>query len=296
VALLCAGCEDPVDAGGMLADAGPDDDPLVVADTAQPGSLDDLHRRIIVRSCAGQPGLCHAGQFEPNLATPALMYENLVNRPGLEHERQLRVSPGDPGDSLFVDKLRNRNVDTQMPLGADPLDEAEIAELEAWIADGALRRPGADPAPVLNEPPFTPEIAVTDVAGDRVTDVSVGQTITLRQSVKDFETEDAAIPAAIFALQLPDGSQVIFDPGAMDPQLAFGVYDPAAPMGTGDLLNWGYEWTVPPTVDLLDTAGGVIQDVPTSGMSFLVIGLYIDQFGADGMAAFVFVPDALRVL
>src|SRR5678815_5558764 len=108
--------------------------------------------RIIAKRCSGQPGLCHNGQFEPNLSTPALAYAYLVNRPGLERTDRLRVSPGSSATSFLVDKLRNRGVSTQMPLGAEPLAEADIAEIEAWIDGGALRAPGADPAPVLNNP------------------------------------------------------------------------------------------------------------------------------------------------
>src|SRR6185295_7872480 len=75
-------------------DAGtPDDDPLAVGDTPPAGSLDDLHQRIIAKRCSGQPGLCHNGQFEPNLSTPALSYAYVVNRPGIEKATRLRVKP-----------------------------------------------------------------------------------------------------------------------------------------------------------------------------------------------------------
>ncbi|HEY5950217.1 MAG TPA: hypothetical protein VIV40_32200, partial [Kofleriaceae bacterium] len=145
-ALLCialAGCGSDSRQEATV-DAGAEDDPLLVTTTAAPGSLDDLHERIIAKRCSGQPGLCHNGQFEPNLSTPALTYAYLVNRPGIEKADRLRVQPGNPGASLFIDKIRNRNgVATQMPLGAEPLEEAEIKELEAWITAGALRAPGA---------------------------------------------------------------------------------------------------------------------------------------------------------
>ena len=117
------------------------DDPLAVTDTPAPGSLDDLHQRIIAKRCSGQPGLCHNGQFEPNLSTPAMTYAYVVSRPALEKPDQLRVVPGDPSRSVLIDKLRNRGVATQMPLGAEPLAEADIAALEAWIRGGALRAP-----------------------------------------------------------------------------------------------------------------------------------------------------------
>src|SRR5213075_2175453 len=92
-ALGCAcGCAMDVDAGGKAKTDSKEDDPLAVTAEVAPGSLDDIHRTIVARSCAAQPGLCHSGQFEPNLSTPALMYENLARRPSLERIKQLRVA------------------------------------------------------------------------------------------------------------------------------------------------------------------------------------------------------------
>ena len=72
--LLLAGCgTDHESSSGV--DAAVDPDPLDTShDTpAAAGSLDDIHGRIIAKRCSGQPGLCHNGQFEPNLSTPADM-------------------------------------------------------------------------------------------------------------------------------------------------------------------------------------------------------------------------------
>src|SRR4029077_16397363 len=94
-AVLVAACgsDKAVD---VTIDGGTDDDPLHVTATAAPGSLDDLHARIIAKRCSGQPGLCHNGQFEPNLSTPAMTYAYLVRRPSIENATRLRVNPGDP--------------------------------------------------------------------------------------------------------------------------------------------------------------------------------------------------------
>lgn len=43
---------------------------------------------------------------------------------------------GDPAASLLIDRLRERNGTTIMPLGGPPRPEAEIALYEAWIAAG----------------------------------------------------------------------------------------------------------------------------------------------------------------
>jgi hypothetical protein len=227
------------------------------------------------------------------------MYENLVLRPSLEHPKDYRVRPGDTLGSLLVDKLRNRNVATQMPLGSDPLPEEEIAEIEAWIDDGALRRPGAEPAPVLNNAPYAPEIAVFDAAGDRQdlagqVVVPAGETITLRMSVEDFETDDEDVLYPLFALQTPTGAQVELSPGTANPNLGFAVYDPDAPEGAGDLLNWRLDWTVPADVVLIDPAG-VPSTVPSSGLTFLVISYYVDEYTTQGMATFSFVDALIRV-
>ncbi|HET7502604.1 MAG TPA: hypothetical protein VFK02_16400, partial [Kofleriaceae bacterium] len=173
-----------------VVDPAPDDDPLAVTDTPATGSLDDLHQRIIAKRCSGQPGLCHNGQFEPNLSTPALTYAYLVGRPAIEKLDRLRVRPRDAAHSLLVDKLRNRNgVSTQMPLGADPLDEADIKAIESWIDSGALRAPGADPPPQLNNPPHRPEVAIYSNAGVRLDGagpvrITTNTTLVLRHSVQ----------------------------------------------------------------------------------------------------------------
>ena len=84
VLLGVAACGTVVEVGGPAQGVTVDDDPLALEDAPEAGSFDDLHERILARRCAGAPGLCHAGQFEPNLATPASAYASLVERPALE--------------------------------------------------------------------------------------------------------------------------------------------------------------------------------------------------------------------
>ena len=251
----------------MVDDPAPDDDPLAVRETSAAGSLDDLHQRVIAKRCSGQPGLCHNGQFEPNLSTPALTYAYLVGRPSLEKTDRLRVRPGDPDHSLLIDKLRNRNgVSTQMPLGADPLLEADVQALEAWITGGALRAPGATPAPVLNNPPHRPEIAIFDATGARLDGgaaihVAVGATLTLRHSVQDFETPDDAIPFAAVVLGLGDGRNVVLEPTSGSPQVGRTAYDATGPISKGDRLDYMRNWTVPATLTLYNPRDQTRADV-----------------------------------
>lgn len=264
-------------------DAGVDLDPLAVESTAQAGSLDELHERVIARRCSGQPGLCHNGQFEPNLSTPALTYAYVVNRPGIEKADKLRVKPGDPAASLLIDKIRNRNVATLMPLGAEPLEEADIQAIEAWITAGALRAPGATPAPVLNNPPKRPQLAIYSSTGTRLDgvgpiSVSVGSTIVLRHTVQDFETADPAIPFAGVTLNLGDGHAVVLTPANTDdPQTGQTTYDAAGPMGNGDRLNYQRSWTIPATLPLVHTETKVRSTMAASGVRLTLQAFYIDS-------------------
>jgi hypothetical protein len=263
-------------------DAGVEPDPLVVTGTAAPGSLDDLHQRIIEKRCSGQPGLCHNGQFEPNLSTPALTYAYLVNRPGIEKPDRLRIAPGSAASSLFIDKIRNRNgVATQMPLGAEPMEEAEIAEIEAWINAGALRAPGAAPAPNLNNPPKRPQIGIFNASGTRLdgagpVSVPAGTTLTIRHTVHDFETTDSAIPFAAVILQIADGRQIVLEAAAQDPHVGPTAYDAAGPPAQGDVFNFRRAWTIPATLSLRHPDTGVLSTAPAAGQTVTTLAVYVD--------------------
>jgi hypothetical protein len=292
-----AGCgtDEPPPTG---PDTEADPDPLDVHTTPAPGSLDDIYDRVIAKRCSGQPGLCHNGQFEPNLSTPGLTYAYLVNRPAIEKPALLRVRPGDASRSLFIDKIRNRNgVATQMPLGAEPLEEADVAALEKWINDGALRTPTSAPAPVLNNPPRRPQIAIfngtTRLDGAGPINVTAGTTLTLRHTVQDFETPDASIPFAAVILQAADGRNVVITTGT-DPHVGPTTYDPAGPMGQGDQLNYRRSWTIGPTIELYNPQTKVRQSVPASGQALTVLAVYIDST-TQGIVALDSSPSTIQI-
>lgn len=287
-------------------DAGPDDDPLTsIDDTPAPGSLDDLHQKVIAKRCSGQPGLCHNGQFEPNLSTPAMTYAYLVERPALENITELRVKPGDSAHSLLIDKLRNRNgVSTQMPLGAEPLAEADIAAIEAWIDAGALREPGAAPAPVLNNPPKRPQIGIfaadghTRLDGTGPMTVNAPAQLVIRHSVQDFETPDASIPFAAVIVTIADGRQLVLNPGnPSDPGLGVTAFDGASPpMGNGDSLDFQIAVNVPATLDLVDPNTKAPSQAPAAGQTLNVLALYLDDATPNvGIAAFDISPTKIEV-
>jgi hypothetical protein len=272
--LACTGEGDPP------LDTEVDPDPLDIEAKPEPGSLDDLHERVIAKRCSGQPGLCHNGQFEPNLSTPGLTYSYLVNRPGIEKPTLLRVAPGNAGSSLFIDKIRNRNgVATQMPLGAEPLSEEDTAALEKWINDGALRAPGAAPAPVLNNPPKRPQIGVFNTSNVRLdgtgpVSVAAGTTLVLRHTVNDYETADASVPFGAFILSIADGRNVVLATGN-DPQVGVSTFDAAGPAAQGDTFNWRRNWTIPAQLQVR-TEAGVISTVPAAGQVISILAVYVD--------------------
>jgi hypothetical protein len=189
---------------------------------------------------------------------------------------------------LFIDKIRNRNgVATQMPLGAEPMDEAEIAELEAWIDAGALRAPAAEPAPVLNNPPKRPQIGVFNASGTRLdgagpVSVNVGATLTLRHTVHDFETADSAIPFAAVILQIADGRQIVLDAAADDPHVGPTTYDAAGPAAQGDVFNFKRAWTIPTTLSLRHPDTGVLSTASAAGQSVTILAVYVDGAPTQG--------------
>lgn len=220
-----------------------------------------------------------------------------MRRPGIERDRQYRVLPGDPGASLLVDKLRDRDVLSQMPLGATPLPEGDIAAIEKWIADGALRRPGAEPEPEQNNPPAEPEIGVFDEQGNRLDSkgpvvVAPGTKLVLRHSAQDFETDDADIPYSAFQIELPDGRELQLGDGSA----GLSVYEASgAPEGKGDLLDFRFDWTVPEVVSVLGEGGTVTQE-STAGMSLTVTAAYLDAGGpGQPILTFRYQPDFLQV-
>lgn len=100
-----------------------------------------LLAEVIVPTCA--QAFCH----EPNPpAAPMTLsaeeaYGELVGTASSQVPGLLRVKPGDPENSYLLIKLRAVSITdfatTQMPLNKPALDEATVADIEAWIARGA---------------------------------------------------------------------------------------------------------------------------------------------------------------
>lgn len=299
-ALVVAACGNDHAMTTTTPDAAVDPDPLDITDTPVPRSLDDLQERIISKNCSGQPGLCHNGQFEPNLSTAAMTYAYVVDRPSIEKTTQLRVKPGEATTSVLIDKLRNRNVSTQMPLGAPPLAESDIEDIEAWIDAGALRAPGAPAVQTLDNPPKRPEIAIYNASGTRIDGtgpihVAIGTQLTIRHSVQDFETPDASIPfAGMILIDSAAGGNVALNPAANDPSLGQTTYDATGPMGVTDQLDFQRPWTVPTTLSIYNGTTATTTNVAASGQSLALLVVYIDQT-TGGIAVFDTCPSTIVI-
>jgi mono/diheme cytochrome c family protein len=96
---------------------------------------------IFIKSCTD----CHRAQNPPNnfgLTTMASLMRG--------GDRGPPIAPGKPAESLLVKKLRGTADGARMPRNAPPLDEATIAKIEKWIAEGA-RFDGPNPAQPIFE-------------------------------------------------------------------------------------------------------------------------------------------------
>ncbi|GEM_PF-482626 len=83
---------------------------------------------------------CHAGQDAPyGLRLEAgLSYKGMVDVSSGTRPSVSRVKPGDPDNSLLVQKLEGApGVGSRMPLGGGALPDADIQTIRAWIAAGA---------------------------------------------------------------------------------------------------------------------------------------------------------------
>lgn len=87
---------------------------------------------------------CHGGGSPAaNLnLTAEVAYVNLVNAPSTSVPSLMRVNPGNPQLSYLYLKVTDQHLENggrgrPMPLGGVRLADADVAEIERWIADGA---------------------------------------------------------------------------------------------------------------------------------------------------------------
>lgn len=94
---------------------------------------------VLKKSCAA----CHLTGEEPGgmALHPGGAFASLVGVPSQETDLK-RVNPGDPAGSYMLHKIKGTHatvggVGVRMPMDAPPLNGAEIARIQAWIAAGA---------------------------------------------------------------------------------------------------------------------------------------------------------------
>lgn len=134
---------------GMVVDAGFPDaaeprDALVFPDAEEPVdsgpapavTFTQVYSQVIQANCS-----CHvlgaSGGLQMGSANTA--YTNLVNVRSQGYSPSLRVAPADPVSSVLYGKITGTNFGNQMPLGGPLLSSADVALIEQWINDGALR-------------------------------------------------------------------------------------------------------------------------------------------------------------
>jgi hypothetical protein len=130
-ALATAACQPDLKVGGLRQGG-----------TAQARTFGAIAQDLLVPRCA--TSACHSGSpppAEPTLDAD-LAWNALVGVPSLQASGTQLVEPFAPERSYLVMKLRGTagsagGLGSLMPIGEAALDEADIAAIEAWIANGA---------------------------------------------------------------------------------------------------------------------------------------------------------------
>lgn len=114
----------------------------VMAPVASGQTLDEIQAAVFGPSCSG----CHSGPAGGSLPSGMDLsdadasFANLVGIASIQQPAILRVAANDPDASYLVQKLEGTAASgAQMPLGGAPLDPALIADIRAWISNGAMR-------------------------------------------------------------------------------------------------------------------------------------------------------------
>lgn len=154
-ALAAMACTDAVPMGASVADsagqaggpeAGGGGGPRDGAAGCGDESFKAIYNEIFLKSlCAAAP--CHGRRKSLELvanldmSTPAVAHAALVGKvsDGTACAGRVRVTAGDAQNSLLVRKLRRATVDCGgfMPMDGEPIDDAALQRIVAWIDGGA---------------------------------------------------------------------------------------------------------------------------------------------------------------
>jgi len=115
---------------------------------------------LLERSGCRSP-VCHGGAF-PSSNYDLRSYAGMFG-PGAwaRSLRSCEIVPGDPDASFLLEKLSSPRVGQRMPLGREPLSDADIDLLRTWILEGAFSDAGTEWTPT---PPPTREPTPSPVA------------------------------------------------------------------------------------------------------------------------------------
>jgi hypothetical protein len=114
-------------------------------------TLQSIQDSIFTPTCATAG--CHEGPIGPglpagqDLSSVGSSFASLVNVAAVQEPSLLRVNPGNADNSYLIQKLEGTAATgSQMPLGGNPLSQASIDAIRAWINAGASSG-GADISP-----------------------------------------------------------------------------------------------------------------------------------------------------
>lgn len=123
-----------VSCGGDGNSTGPDPDPDPDPNPNRNVSFSQDISPIFQSSCATSG--CHdSGTQESGVNLSS--YDGALNSVGNQYQQDV-INPGNPDESPLVDKIEpSPQIGQRMPYQRDPLPQADIDSIRAWIADGA---------------------------------------------------------------------------------------------------------------------------------------------------------------
>lgn len=123
-----------VSCGGDGNSTGPDPDPDPNPDPDRVVSFSQDISPIFQSSCATSG--CH-GSGTQESGVNLSSYDDALNSVGNQYGENV-INEGNPDESPLVDKIEpNPQIGQRMPYQRDPLPQADIDSIRAWIADGA---------------------------------------------------------------------------------------------------------------------------------------------------------------
>ena len=123
-----------VSCGGDGSSTGPDPDPDPDPNPNRNVSFSQDISPIFQSSCATSG--CHDSGTQVN-GVNLSTYVDAMNSVGNQYGENV-INEGNPDESPLVDKIEpNPQIEQRMPYQRDPLPQADIDSIRAWIADGA---------------------------------------------------------------------------------------------------------------------------------------------------------------